>query len=273
MAIASAVLAAVTLFGAFAASADSFYINNNVLNTSGVAQTLSLDLGQPQVFVGLLIGGAVPFIFSAIAIRSVGRAAGLIIQEVRKQFKIPGVMERTVDPDYAQVVGICTRSAQKELVTLGVIVVLAPVIVGLLFKEYTLGGFLAGVILAGQLMAVFQANMGGAADNAKKVIESGEYGGKHSDAHKASVVGDTVGDPLKDTSGPALNPMIKVINLISIIILPLVLSLAYKANATVSALAIVVGILLVLISFWVFVRSGRQAGYALETNTNETVSD
>ena len=270
MAIASAVLAAVTLFGAFADQANQFYSTNNILNSSGVVQTLSLDLGQPQVFVGLLIGGAIPFIFSAIAIRSVGRAAGLIIQEVRKQFKIPGVMERTVDPDYAQVVGICTRSAQKELVTLGVIVVLAPVIVGLLFKELTLGGFLAGVILAGQLMAVFQANMGGGADNAKKVIEAGAYGGKHSDAHKASVVGDTVGDPLKDTSGPALNPMIKVINLISIIILPLVLSLAYQASGTIDALGILLAIFLLLVSFWVFVRSGKQAGYSIEEEDTKT---
>ena len=151
-----------------------------------------------------------------------GRAASLIVNEVRRQFKIPGIMEGTKDPDYARTVGICTAAAQRELVGLGLMAVLTPIIVGFLLRETGLGGFLAGVIVSGQLLAVFMANSGGAWDNAKKTIEDGLYGGKGSEAHKASVVGDTVGDPLKDTSGPALNPMIKVINLVSLLIAPLI---------------------------------------------------
>jgi K(+)-stimulated pyrophosphate-energized sodium pump len=174
--------------------------------------------------VGLLIGGAIPFLFSSLTIRAVGRAASLIIQEVRRQFKIPGVLEGTVKPDYAQAVTICTAAAQKELLSLGLLAVLSPIIVGFLLNEIALGAFLAGTILSGQLLAVFMANAGGAWDNAKKSIEDGLYGGKGSEAHKAAVVGDTVGDPLKDTSGPALNPMIKVINLVSVIIAPLIVS-------------------------------------------------
>jgi K(+)-stimulated pyrophosphate-energized sodium pump len=147
------------------------------------------------------------------------------VAEVRRQFKIPGLMEGEVTPDYARAVSISTSAAQKELISLGLIAVLVPVLVGFLLNVEALGGFLAGIILSGQLMAVFQANAGGAWDNAKKYIEDGNYGGKHSEAHKAAVVGDTVGDPLKDTAGPALNPMIKVINLVSLIIAPVVVAL------------------------------------------------
>jgi len=184
----------------------------------------AINIVDPRVFVGLLIGGAIPFLFSSLTIRAVGRAASLIIQEVRRQFKIPGVLEGTVKPDYAQAVTICTAAAQKELLSLGLLAVLSPIIVGFLLNEIALGAFLAGTILSGQLLAVFMANAGGAWDNAKKSIEDGLYGGKGSEAHKAGVVGDTVGDPLKDTSGPALNPMIKVINLVSVIIAPLIVS-------------------------------------------------
>jgi K(+)-stimulated pyrophosphate-energized sodium pump len=208
LAIASAVLAAVSLFSAF----------TETLN-------VNLDIADPLVFVGLLVGGALPFLFSFISIRAVSRAAGKIIEEVRKQFKIPGIIEGLKLPDYASVVSICTSAAQRELASLAIIAILTPLAVGTLLGAAAWGGFLAGVILTGQLLAVFMANSGGAWDNAKKKIEDGYYGGKYSESHKASVVGDTVGDPLKDTAGPALNPMIKVINLISLLFSGVLLSL------------------------------------------------
>ncbi|MCK7460884.1 MAG: sodium/proton-translocating pyrophosphatase [Sphingobacterium sp.] len=185
----------------------------------------AIRLSETKVFVGLLLGGALPWLFSSLSLRAVTRAAGLIVEEVRRQFKIPGVMEGKVKPDYARVVGISTAAAQKELVPLALISVFLPLIVGLVLQVEALGGFLAGIILSGQLLAVFMANAGGAWDNAKKSIEDEPKDviactGKGSDRHKAGVVGDTVGDPLKDTAGPALNPMIKVTNLVSLIAAP-----------------------------------------------------
>lgn len=209
IAIASAVLAAVSLFGAYT-------------ETTGL-QRLGLNIADPLVFVGLLVGGALPFLFSSISIRAVGRAASLIVNEVRSQFKIPGVIEGKVSPDYAKVVTICTSAAQRELFSLALLAILTPIAIGFSLKEAALGGFLAGIIVTGQLLAVFMASSGGAWDNAKKKIEDGFYGGKGSEEHKASVTCDTVGDPLKDTSGPALNPMIKVINLISLLFAPMIL--------------------------------------------------
>ena len=201
MAIASAVLAAVSLFAAFTATVN-----------------IRLDIAEdPMVFVGLLIGGSIPFLLSFISINAVSRAAGNIIEEVRKQFRIPGIMEGKKLPDYAKVVKICTSAAQRELAGIAIIAILTPLLVGILLGAAAWGGFLAGVILTGQLLAVFMANSGGAWDNAKKKIEDGFCGGKGSDNHKACVIGDTVGDPLKDTAGPALNPIIKVINLISLL--------------------------------------------------------
>jgi K(+)-stimulated pyrophosphate-energized sodium pump len=209
IAIASAVLAAVSLFGAFT-------------ETTGL-QKVGVNIADPIVLVGVLIGGALPFLFSSISIRAVGRAASLIVQEVRAQFKIPGVFEGTKPPDYARVVSICTSAAQRELFSLSLLAILTPIALGFLLKEAALGGFLAGIIVTGQLLAVFMATSGGAWDNAKKKIEDGFYGGKGSEEHKAAVTCDTVGDPLKDTSGPALNPMIKVINLISLLFAPMIL--------------------------------------------------
>ncbi len=231
IAIASAVLAAVTLFGAFAEVYNEHF-HNTTCAAAGDCNTLSLDLGNPMVFIGLLIGGAIPFLFSSGAIKAVARTAFVIIGKVREEFKRPGVMEREVQPAYGEVIDICTTASQKELVNLGLLAVLTPILVGLLLGEVVLGGFLAGIILSGQLLAVFSANAGGAWDNAKKQIEDGLFGGKGSDAHKASITGDTVGDPLKDTSGPALNPMIKVINLVAMLLLPLILTLKddYKDN-------------------------------------------
>jgi K(+)-stimulated pyrophosphate-energized sodium pump len=231
IAIASAVIAAVSLFGAF---------GDTVIETlkslkMAVPSHFSINVAAPDVFIGMLIGGAVPFLFSSMTIRAVGRSANLIVDEVRRQFRIPGLMEGKVQPDYGKAVEICTSAAQRELLPVGALAVLVPLIVGFLLHEEALGGFLAGVILSGQLMAVFMANAGGAWDNAKKVVEDeprdlAKNTGKGSERHKASVVGDTVGDPLKDTSGPALNPMIKVINLVSLLIVPLVVQLSQSSK-------------------------------------------
>jgi K(+)-stimulated pyrophosphate-energized sodium pump len=207
-AIASAVVAAVSLFESF-------------ITETGLS---GINVSHPTVFVGLLIGGAVPFLFSSLTIQAVSRAAFQVVNEVRRQFKeIKGLMEGKAEPDYERVVDICTRSSLKELMTPALVAILIPILVGLLLKEEALGAFLAGTILSGQLLAVLMANAGGAWDNAKKMIEAGLYGGKGSDPHKASVVGDTVGDPLKDTTGPSMNILIKVMNLVALLVVPLVI--------------------------------------------------
>jgi K(+)-stimulated pyrophosphate-energized sodium pump len=219
IAIASAVIASVSLFASFITDVGRVQV------ALGLTPMESIRVSDTLVFIGLLIGGALPWMFSSLSIRAVSRAASQIVEEVRAQFKIPGIMERKIKPDYARVVNISTSSAQKELLPLTAIAVLLPLVVGLVLKVEALGGFLAGVILCGQLLAVFMANAGGGWDNAKKSIEDEPRSlekntGKGSERHKASVVGDTVGDPLKDTAGPALNPMIKVVNLISLIAAP-----------------------------------------------------
>ncbi len=200
-AISSAAVAAVALFSTF-------------FETTGLS---SINLALPAVFIGLLIGGAVPFIFSSLTMKAVGRAANLVVEDVRRQFKDPRIMKGTKKPDYASCVDISTKAALDSLLVPGAIVILTPIVLSYALGLEALGGFLAGAILVSQLMAVFMSNAGGAWDNAKKYIESGHFGGKGSDAHKAAVVGDTVGDPFKDTSGPALNPMIKVLNIISLL--------------------------------------------------------
>jgi K(+)-stimulated pyrophosphate-energized sodium pump len=167
----------------------------------------------------------VAFMFSALAIRAVGRAAARVVIEVRNQFRDhPGIMEGTETPDYGRVVDICTRDSLRELLTPGLLAVLTPIFVGFALEAEALGAYLAGAILTGQLLAVMLSNAGGAWDNAKKLIEEGLYGGKGSEPHKATVIGDTVGDPFKDTAGPALNPLIKVMNLVALLIAPLVVS-------------------------------------------------
>jgi len=223
IAIASAVIAAVSLFASYLTDVA------RVQESLGLPILDSIRVSSTSVFIGLLLGGALPWLFSSLSIRAVTRAAGEIVMEVRRQFKIPGVMEGTTTPDYARVVNISTASAQKELIPLATISVLVPIIVGLMLGVEALGGFLAGVILSGQLLAVFMANSGGAWDNAKKAIEDEprdliKNTGKGSERHKASVVGDTVGDPLKDTAGPALNPMIKVVNMVSLLFAPILVS-------------------------------------------------
>ena len=207
-AIASAVVASVSLFAAFLADAN----------------IEAIDVSKPIVFVGLLIGGAVPFLFSSQTIRAVGDSAYAVINEVRRQFKeMPGIMTGKQKPDYAKVVDLTTRAALKGLISPALVAILIPILVGLVLKAEALGAFLAGAILTGQLLAVFMANSGGAWDNAKKMIEDGLYGGKNSEAHKATVVGDTVGDPLKDTSGPSINILLKVMNLVALLIVPMII--------------------------------------------------
>jgi K(+)-stimulated pyrophosphate-energized sodium pump len=193
--------------------------------------------------------------FSSLLIRAVNRAAFQMIGVVRRQLRIPGIMEGTKTPDYAECVGVSTRAAQRELLPIGVIAVLTPIIVGFLLGAAALGGFLAGIILAGQLMAVFMSNAGGAWDNAKKYIEEGNYGGKRSEPHKAAVVGDTVGDPFKDTAGPALNPMIKVVNLVALLAAPLVVTAAENADSR-TPIIIVMFVLLAVVG-WAIMRSKR----------------
>jgi K(+)-stimulated pyrophosphate-energized sodium pump len=212
MAIATAVIAATSLFGSF----------EEALRGAGFSFH-GIRIDRPEVLVGLLVGGSVAFLFSSLAIRAVGRAASQVVVEVRNQFHDhPGIMDYSEKPDYARVVDICTKTSLRELMTPGLLAVLSPVIVGFLLKGEALGAFLAGAIVTGQLLAVMLSTSGGSWDNAKKFIEAGHYGGKNSEQHKAAVIGDTVGDPFKDTAGPALNPMIKVMNLVSLLIAPLV---------------------------------------------------
>jgi K(+)-stimulated pyrophosphate-energized sodium pump len=232
MAIATAVIAATSLFGSF----------REILRESGIAD-FTVDVAAPDILVGLLIGGSVAFLFSSLAIRAVGRAASQVVVEVRNQFRDhPGIMTFEETPDYARVVDICTKTSLRELMTPGLLAVLSPIIVGFLLEAEALGGFLAGAILTGQLLAVMLSNAGGAWDNAKKLVEEGRYGGKGSDSHKATVIGDTVGDPFKDTAGPALNPLIKVMNLVALLIAPLVVSFADDPaiRITVAAVAVLV---------------------------------
>src|SRR5574341_186690 len=212
VAIASAVIAALSLYGAFF---------TDIRRIDPTFEQV-INLARADVFVGLLIGGMLPLLFGALLINAVNRSASQIMAEVRRQLRIPAIWEGKQRPEYAHAVEISTRAAQSELVPVGVIAIVAPIVVGLLLKEQALGGFLAGVIVSGQLLAVFMANAGGAWDNAKKYVEDGHYGGKRTPNHAATVVGDTVGDPLKDTSGPALNPMIKVMNLVALILAPIV---------------------------------------------------
>ncbi len=247
IAIGSAVIAAVSLFGSFL---------TDVSRVDPTALSAGIRVSMPQVFVGMLIGGAVPWLFSSFAIQAVSRAASLIIIEVRRQFKL-GVLEDKVKPDYKTPIALSTAAAQKELIPLALIGVLSPIIVGLVLQVEALGGFLAGIILSGQLLASFLNNSGGAWDNAKKIIEDEPKDpennlGKGSERHKAAVVGDTVGDPFKDTAGPALNPLIKVVNLVALIVAPIVVT--YK---TLGFMGWAIIILLVAALVWAILQSKK----------------
>jgi K(+)-stimulated pyrophosphate-energized sodium pump len=239
MAIATAVIAATSLFGTF---------RDTVHELTQEAFHVAID--DPLILVGLLIGGAVPFMFSSLTIRAVERAASRVVLEVRRQFREhPGIMAGTEKPEYGRVVDIVTRDSLRELTTPGLMAVLTPVAVGFGLGVAPLGAFLGGVIVSGQLLAVLLSNAGGAWDNAKKLIEEGLYGGKGSEAHKAAVIGDTVGDPFKDTAGPALNPLIKVMNLVALLIVVQVVGYgddtAIRAVvATIAVLGIVIAIVI-----------------------------
>ena len=251
IAIGSAVIAAVSLFASFIAVIAMGSEDKIGQMDLGLYNQVAgmLSVAKPEVIIGLLIGGAVPFLFSSMLIRAVGRAAYLIVRECREQFKDDAIWKGTKKPDYSRVVNICTKTAQSELVGPGFLAILSPVLVGFLLGPFALGGFLAGAIIVGLLLAVFMANAGGAWDNAKKSVEDGLYGGKGSDAHKAAITGDTVGDPLKDTAGPAINPLIKVMNMVSLLTLVPVMKFGlYTTNQSVPngwIIAIVVIILCV----------------------------
>ena len=250
-AIGSAVIAAVALFAAYI---ETIAGELQLKDAAGkllegdlifLAPETQINVADVKTFIGLLVGGSIAFMFSALAIRAVGRTAGVVVQEVRKQFADGGIMAGTKQPDYGPVIDICTAASLRELTTPALLAVLTPVIVGFGINYFALGAFLAAVILTGQLMANYLSNAGGAWDNAKKFIEDGHHGGKGSNAHKAAVIGDTVGDPFKDTAGPALNPLIKVMNLVSLLILPAIINLRDNDGARYAiagiSLAILVG--------------------------------
>jgi K(+)-stimulated pyrophosphate-energized sodium pump len=263
IAIGSAVIAAVSLFSSFIAIIAVG--SEDKINLLSVPQYLieagKLTVANPVVFIGFLIGGAVPFLFSSMLIRAVGRAAYYIVHECRIQFRDKEIWAGTKKPDYGRVVNICTVTAQKELVGPGLLAIMTPMLVGFLLGPYALGGFLAGMILVGQLLAVFMANAGGAWDNAKKMIEDGIYGGKGSEAHKAAVTGDTVGDPLKDTAGPAINPLIKVMNMVSLLTLGMILNYGVVAPKSGSMTFGVIAAVICLVAIgWAVWQSKRETG-------------
>ena len=254
-AIGSAVIAAVALFASYIETIASELglkdAAGNKLEGSAIftAVETQINVSDVKTFIGLLVGGSIAFMFSALAIRAVGRTAGVVVQEVRSQFKDGKIMAGTKQPDYGPVIDICTAASLRELTTPALLAVLTPVIVGFGIGYAALGAFLAGVILTGQLMANYLSNSGGAWDNAKKYIEDGHHGGKGSDAHKAAVIGDTVGDPFKDTAGPALNPLIKVMNLVALLVLPAIINLKDNDTARLSIAGVSLVILIISIMF------------------------
>ncbi|MGI8708698.1 MAG: sodium/proton-translocating pyrophosphatase, partial [Actinomycetota bacterium] len=259
-AIGSAVIAAVALFASFIETIGSELDLEETGSALFRAPATQINVADPKTFIGLLIGGSIAFMFSALAIRAVGRTAAVVVEEVRRQFREkPGIMNGTERPEYGPVIDICTTASLRELATPALLAVLTPVIVGFGIDYFALGAFLAAVILTGQLMANFLSNSGGAWDNAKKYIEDGNLGGKGSEAHKAAVIGDTVGDPFKDTAGPALNPLIKVMNLVSLLILPAVINLKDNDVARFSIAGVALVILIGAIAF-----SKRKGGMSMQ---------
>jgi K(+)-stimulated pyrophosphate-energized sodium pump len=261
IAIATAVLAATALFGSYT---DSIYA---VLNDAGdAAFNADALVFDPSTLVGLIIGAAVVFMFSGLLISAVGRAAGAVVYEVRRQFRdIPGIMEGTGKPEYGKVVDICTRDSLRELATPGLLAIAAPIAVGFGLGASALAGYLAGAIASGTLMAVFLANSGGAWDNAKKLVEDGHHGGKGSPAHEATIIGDTVGDPFKDTAGPAINPLIKVMNLVSVLIAPAVVGMSSIGEDTNTALRIIIAVVALVIIVAAVVVSKRRESVISDT--------
>ncbi len=261
IAIGSAVIAAVSLFSSFIAviavgSEDKI---NEMTTNQYLVEAGKLTVAHPMVFIGFLLGGAVPFLFSSMLIRAVGRAAFLIVKECRDQFRDEDIWSGKKKPNYGRVVDICTNTAQKELIGPGFLAIFTPIAVGFLLGTQALGGFLAGMILTGQLLAVFMANAGGAWDNAKKFIEDGNYGGKGSEAHKAAVTGDTVGDPLKDTAGPAINPLIKVMNMVSLLTLGIIIKYNIISGTSSRLVGLVIALFCIAAIIWSLWQSKRES--------------
>ncbi|MEU5699047.1 sodium-translocating pyrophosphatase [Streptomyces aurantiacus] len=264
IAIATAVLAAAALFGSYR---DAILTAANdvgeKVSGEGAPMNLMMDISQPNNLVGLIAGAAVVFLFSGLAINAVSRSAGAVVYEVRRQFREhPGIMDYTEKPEYGRVVDICTKDALRELTTPGLLAVLTPIAIGFTLGVGALGSFLAGAIGTGTLMAVFLANSGGAWDNAKKLVEDGHHGGKGSEAHAATVIGDTIGDPFKDTAGPAINPLLKVMNLVALLIAPAVVKFSYGEDKSVGmrVLIAVLSIAVIVGAVYVSKRRGIAVG-------------
>ncbi|KRC65770.1 potassium transporter [Aeromicrobium sp. Root236] len=279
IAIATAVLAATALFGSLSSSISTSIQGAKV--GQGEAKDLLLsefdslqgkiNVGDPSILVGLILGAAVVFLFSGLAINAVGRAAGAVVYEVRRQFReIPGIMEGTGRPEYGKVVDICTRDSLRELATPGILAIFAPIAVGFGLGIGPLGGYLAGAIATGVLMAVFLANSGGAWDNAKKLVEDGNHGGKGSPAHEATIIGDTVGDPFKDTAGPAINPLLKVMNLVALLATPLIIKYSYGEDANDWMRYSIAGVSVVIIAVAVYISKRRPI--ALDTGIVDEIA-
>ncbi|MCW2936103.1 MAG: V-type H(+)-translocating pyrophosphatase, partial [Actinomycetia bacterium] len=255
IAIATAVLAATALFGSFRTTVEQ--------QLGSAAGTFSLSVDRPNVLVGLIVGASVVFLFSSLLIMAVGRAAQRVVLEVRNQFRThPGIMNFTEKPEYGRVVDICTADSLRELVTPGILAVLTPIAVGFAFGYAPLGSFLAGAIAAGVLMAVFLSNSGGAWDNAKKLVEDGHHGGKGSAAHEATITGDTVGDPFKDTAGPAINPLLKVMNLVSLLIATSVVK--YSSNVGLRT-GVALGAVIIIVAAIVYSKRRSHGGMGDDT--------
>ena len=274
IAIATAVLAATALFGAYWDA-----VSTSLEELAGGSTAASASLYQsflvfdPRALVGILIGGSVVFLFSGLAINAVTRAAGAIVFEVRRQFReMPGIMNYTQKPEYAKVVDICTKDSLRELATPGLLAIFAPIAVGFALGVGALAGYLAGAIGTGVLMAVFLANSGGAWDNAKKIVEDGNHGGKGSAAHEATVIGDTVGDPFKDTAGPAINPLIKVMNLVALLIAPAIVTMSIGDDANDLMRWSIAGVSVLIIVGAVWVSKRRDLAIAEESTQPSTRS-
>ncbi|MFH9419953.1 sodium-translocating pyrophosphatase [Streptomyces sp. NPDC017529] len=270
IAIATAVLAAAALFGSYR---DAIATAVRDVGDAARGMGLSLDISQPNNLVGLMLGASVVFLFSGLAISAVSRSAGSVVYEVRRQFREkPGIMDYTEQPEYGRVVDICTKDALRELATPGLLAVLTPIAVGFSLGVGALGSFLAGAIGTGTLMAVFLANSGGAWDNAKKLVEDGHHGGKGSEAHAATVIGDTVGDPFKDTAGPAINPLLKVMNLVALLIAPAVVKFSYGADKNIGVRIVVAVLAIGVIVGAVYVSKRRGIAVGDEDNNSGKVA-
>ncbi|MET9621248.1 sodium-translocating pyrophosphatase [Streptomyces sp. NPDC006464] len=267
IAIATAVLAAAALFGSYR---DAIATSVAEVGAKAAETTLSMDISQPNNLFGLILGAAVVFLFSGLAINAVSRSAGAVVYEVRRQFREhPGIMTYDEQPEYGRVVDICTKDALRELATPGLLAVMAPIAVGFSLGVGALGAYLAGAIGTGALMAVFLANSGGAWDNAKKLVEDGHHGGKGSEAHAATVIGDTVGDPFKDTAGPAINPLLKVMNLVALLIAPAVVQFSFGDDASAGLRTLIAVFSIAVIVGAVYVSKRRSVAMGDEDNTDD----